>query len=188
MVLPHVYREPSFLGNLLQLSLSARSRTERVQTDNDPHHGSHRSQGGILTQATLRAKAIVKVGVKRAVKANLVRRWECLRVTVCLRLYGISDDRASRLGNTYRADKHLVASLDTVLAGFIRHVDVIPSLAVNAQVAVQADSLQAKAGEPVISFRSVLVGQAVDLREILLALGQVEVDDLGELFNCQCCT
>ena len=96
--------------------------------------------------------------------------------------------RASSLGDTYRADKHLVASLDTVLAGFIRHVDVILSLAVNAQVAVQADSLQAKAGEPVISFRSVLVGQAVDLREILLALSKVEVDDLGELFQCQCCT
>lgn len=90
-----------------------------------------------------------------------------------------------KLGDTYRADKHLLSRFDAVLAGLIRHVDIGLGLAVDAQVAIQADSLQAKAGEPVISLRSVLVGQAVDFREILLTFGKVEVDDLGELLECQ---
>lgn len=87
---------------------------------------------------------------------------------------------------TYRTNKDLVALLEVYRAIVIGQGNVGLSLTVGTQVTIQADRLQAVTRQLVISIQSVLLGQLVDRSQMMLALSQVEVDDLSELRESVC--
>lgn len=84
------------------------------------------------------------------------------------------------VGYTYSADEDLVALLDVDFARFVADGQVRLGLTEGAKSAEETESLQTVAGQLVIGLRSILLGQTVNLREMLLAFRQVVVDDVGE--------
>ena len=85
-------------------------------------------------------------------------------------------------GDTYETNEDLVAWLDGDFTALILHSVAALGFAVGAEDSVDTDSFHAVAEELLIGFFRVLLGEAVDLREVLLAiLGSVVVDDLREL-------
>lgn len=88
----------------------------------------------------------------------------------------------SGIGKTYEADENLVTWLDVDVATVLVDGHVLLRFAVRAENSVDTDGFHAVAEELLVRFFRVFFGEAVDLGEVLLALlGQVVVNDLGEL-------
>lgn len=75
-----------------------------------------------------------------------------------------------RTGRTYKADKDLIAGLDRDLAAVFVEDHAGLGLAVGAEDSIDTDGFHAVAEELLVRFFRVVLGQAVDFREVFLAL------------------
>lgn len=66
--------------------------------------------------------------------------------------------------------------------------EVLLRLSVGAKGSIETESLQTVASQRLIRLLVILLGQAVDRRQVLLALrGKIEIEDLRKLFDLLAC-
>lgn len=85
---------------------------------------------------------------------------------------------------TYRSNEDFVARFDVDLAAGVEDGSAGLGLAVGSKGTVDTDGLQAVAAQLLLRVGVILLGQLVDLGEVLLAFRRQEVvDDASELFS-----
>ena len=83
---------------------------------------------------------------------------------------------------TYESNEDLVTWLDVDLTACVLNRVAGLGFTVRSEDSVDTNGFHAVAEELLVGFLRVLLGDTVDLREVLLAVvGSVVVDDLGEL-------
>lgn len=85
-VLTEVVVVAALTGDLAELALASRGRTEVVQTTDDAEHGGQSKESGLLAQSSVGSKTELDVGLQGSVEAHLVGVEEDLGVAVGLDL------------------------------------------------------------------------------------------------------
>lgn len=92
MVFLHVDVESTSTRDLLQLTLSARSATEIVQTADNTEHSGESNLASFLAEAGVRAETVLDVGVHWAVETDFLRvgedGWVVVSLDLCKLLVG----------------------------------------------------------------------------------------------------